>query len=54
MTAPDARNRFRKICTTLAGVDAEYSVSFGLAQSNHEDTLEDVIARADADLLAGR
>jgi diguanylate cyclase (GGDEF)-like protein len=54
MTAPDARARFRKICTTLAGVDADYSVSFGLAQSNHEDTLDDVIARADADLLAGR
>jgi diguanylate cyclase (GGDEF)-like protein/PAS domain S-box-containing protein len=54
MTARDARVRFRKICTTLAGVDADYSVSFGLAQSNHEDTLDDVIARADADLLAGR
>jgi diguanylate cyclase (GGDEF)-like protein len=54
MTVPDARARFGTICTTLAGVDADYSVSFGLAQSNHEDTLDDVIARADADLLAGR
>jgi diguanylate cyclase (GGDEF)-like protein len=54
MTAPDARARFLKIRTTLAGVDPEYSVSFGLAQSDHNDTLEDVIARADADLLAGR
>jgi diguanylate cyclase (GGDEF)-like protein len=54
ISAPDARARFRKICTTLAGVDSGYSVSFGLAQSSQTDTLEDVIARADADLLAGR
>jgi diguanylate cyclase (GGDEF)-like protein len=54
MTAIDARARFQTICTTLADVDPEYSVSFGLAQSNQRDTLDDVIARADADLLAGR
>jgi hypothetical protein len=52
--APEARARFLKICHALAAVDAEYSLSFGLAQSNEKDTLEELIARADADLLAGR
>ncbi len=55
---PDRRTRgtrpFLKICHALAAVDAEYSLSFGLAQSNENDTLDELIARADADLLAGR
>jgi diguanylate cyclase (GGDEF)-like protein len=54
MTASDARARFNKMSTTLAGVNPSYSVSFGLAESNERDTLDDVVARADADLLAGR
>jgi diguanylate cyclase (GGDEF)-like protein len=52
--APNARARFLKICHALAGVDPAYSPSFGLAQSNPEDGLDDVIARADADLLTRR
>jgi diguanylate cyclase (GGDEF)-like protein len=52
--ASEARARFRKICHALAAVDGDYSLSFGLARSNENDTLDDLIARADADLLAGR
>jgi diguanylate cyclase (GGDEF)-like protein len=54
ISEPDARARFLKIGHVLAAVDAEYSVSFGLAQSTHKDTLDELIARADADLLDRR
>jgi diguanylate cyclase (GGDEF)-like protein len=54
MGAPEARARFLKISHALAAVDAGYSLSFGLAQSNEHDMLDELIARADADLLAGR
>jgi diguanylate cyclase (GGDEF)-like protein len=54
MSAPEARARFLKIGHALSAVDRTYSISFGLAQSAPEDTLEDVITRADADLLARR
>ncbi|MDX6569694.1 MAG: hypothetical protein QOH15_2272 [Gaiellales bacterium] len=52
--ASEARARFLKIRHALAAFDAKYSLSFGLAQSNEHDTLDELIARADADLLAGR
>jgi diguanylate cyclase (GGDEF)-like protein len=54
MCAPEARARFLKIAHALSAVDRAYSISFGLAQSTAKDTLDDVIMRADADLLAGR
>ncbi len=54
MSASDARARFRTICDALAAVDPGYSISFGLAESLAEDTLDDLIARADGDLLQGR
>jgi diguanylate cyclase (GGDEF)-like protein len=54
MSVPDARARFLKIRHALSAADGTYSISFGLAESTAKDTLDDVITRADADLLAGR
>jgi diguanylate cyclase (GGDEF)-like protein len=49
-----ARARFERIAATLAAADAEHSISFGLAQAEPDDTLTQLIARADAALLEGR
>jgi diguanylate cyclase (GGDEF)-like protein len=54
MSPADARARFRTIGDALAAVDPSYSISLGFTESRAEDTLEDLIARADADLLDGR
>jgi diguanylate cyclase (GGDEF)-like protein len=54
LSEADARARFLSIRDALAALDANHSISFGLARSNPTDGIGDVIARADADLLAGR
>lgn len=54
MSPADACARFRTICEQLAAVDPVYSISIGLAQSREQDSLDDLISRADADLLDGR
>jgi diguanylate cyclase (GGDEF)-like protein len=54
MSPADACARFRTISQELATVDPGYSISIGLAQSRAEDSLDDLISRADADLLGGR
>jgi diguanylate cyclase (GGDEF)-like protein len=54
MSPADACARFRTISLELAAVDPAYSISIGLAQSRAEDGLEDLISRADSDLLDGR
>lgn len=54
MSPADAEARFRTIRQALAAVDRAYSISVGLSQSRAEDSLDDLISRADADLLGGR
>lgn len=54
LRAREARARFERIATALSRVDAGYSVSFGLAESEPDDELESLIARADANLLRVR
>ena len=50
----EARARFEKIAGDLAAVNAMHSITFGLAEYEPTDTLQDLIARADADLLEAR
>ncbi len=54
LRAPEATARFEKIATALAAVNAEHSITVGLAEAEPADTLQDLIARADADLLEAR
>jgi diguanylate cyclase (GGDEF)-like protein len=49
-----ARLRFEKIAATLARIDSEHSISYGLAEALPADGLADLIARADSDLLSHR
>jgi diguanylate cyclase (GGDEF)-like protein len=51
---PEARARFEKIAAALTAVDAEHSVTFGVVEAEPADGLQDLIARADADLLQAR
>ncbi len=51
VTPPEARARFGRIALTLAAIDREHSISFGLAQAWPGENLDALIARADADLL---
>jgi diguanylate cyclase (GGDEF)-like protein len=51
INAHEARARFEKIAAALAAVDADHSITFGLAEAEPTDSLEDLIARADADLI---
>jgi diguanylate cyclase (GGDEF)-like protein len=50
----EARARFEKIAATLAAVNADYSVTFGLAEADPAESLQELVARADAALLEGR
>ena len=52
--AKQARGRFERIAAALTEANAEHSISFGLAEAEPGDTLEDLIARADAALLEER
>ena len=54
LSASEARERFEKIATALAGADVEHSVTFGLAEAEPADSLQELIARADADFLKAR
>jgi diguanylate cyclase (GGDEF)-like protein len=54
LSGPEARARFKTIAAALKAVDAEHSVTFGLAEAEPADTLQELIARADADLLEAR
>jgi diguanylate cyclase (GGDEF)-like protein len=54
LSETDARTRFETIRDVLAAREADHSISFGLAESTPTERISDVIARADADLLAGR
>ena len=54
LSASEARARFEKIAAALAAADAGHSVTFGLAEAEPADSLQELIARADADLLEAR
>ena len=50
----EVRARFGKIAATVAATGARHSVTFGVAEAGPGDSLEELLARADADLLAVR
>jgi len=52
--ASEAQERFEMIVSALTEINAEHSITFGLAEAEPEDSLERLIARADADLLEAR
>jgi diguanylate cyclase (GGDEF)-like protein len=54
LDAREARARFERIVTALAAVEANHSVTFGLAAAEPADSLQQLIARADAELLEAR
>jgi diguanylate cyclase (GGDEF)-like protein len=54
LTAAEATSRFEKIAATLRAVNTGHSVTFGLADAEAADSLEDVIRRADEALLEAR
>jgi diguanylate cyclase (GGDEF)-like protein len=54
ITPGEARARFAAIADSLAAVRAGYSISFGLAEAGPTESLEDLVARADMELLAHR
>jgi diguanylate cyclase (GGDEF)-like protein len=54
LSASEARTRFEKIAALLTTADAKHSVTFGLAEAQPGDTLQELLSRADADLLQAR
>jgi diguanylate cyclase (GGDEF)-like protein len=54
VTEARARTRFEKIAATLASIDSEHSITYGLTEAQPEDGIADLIARADSDLLSHR
>lgn len=50
----EARKRFEKIAAALAAADADHSITFGLAEAGPAESLQELIARADADFLQAR
>lgn len=50
----EARERFGNVAEALRAVDSEHSVTFGIAEAVPADSLQSLIARADADLLEAR
>jgi PleD family two-component response regulator len=51
---PEARERFAKIAAVLASISVGHSITFGLAEAQPSDSAEDLIARADNELLEAR
>src|SRR5438067_1867434 len=54
LSAPDARARLEKIAAALAAANADHSVTFGLAEAEPTNSLQELIARANADFLEAR
>ena len=54
LSAAEARVRFEKVAAELTAANAKHSVTFGLAEAGPADSLQELIARADADLLEAR
>ena len=54
LSTSQARARFERIAALLTAADAKHSVTFGLAEAERAESLQELIARADADLLQAR
>jgi diguanylate cyclase (GGDEF)-like protein len=54
LSAAEATARFESVAAALTAADARHSITFGLAQAEPDDSLRELIARADADLLEAR
>lgn len=54
VTTTIARPRFKAIAAFLAAIDAEHSITYGLAEAGPSENLQELIARADTDLLETR
>jgi diguanylate cyclase (GGDEF)-like protein len=54
LSAPEARARFRKIASALTVVSPYHSIAFGLAAAEPADGLQELLARADTDMLETR
>jgi diguanylate cyclase (GGDEF)-like protein len=54
ISARQAKARFDKVAAILTAVHPEHSITFGLAEAEPSDTLQELIARADVDLLEAR
>jgi len=54
LSVREARARLEKIAAVLAAADADHSVTFGLAEAEAADGLQELIARADTDFLEAR
>jgi diguanylate cyclase (GGDEF)-like protein len=54
LDAAEARERFTRIVEALRAVDAEHAVTYGLSVAEPVDSMRELIARADADLLEAR
>ena len=54
LSGAEARARFETIAASLTAINAEHSITFGLAEAEPADSLQELIARADADLLEAR
>src|SRR5438067_9343658 len=54
LSAREARARFERIAAELTAADVDHSITFGLAEAEPADSLQELIARADADFLQAR
>jgi len=54
VSAQEARSRLTSIAAALQALDTKHSITFGLAEAEPGDGVDDLIARADADLLQAR
>ena len=50
----EARARFEEIASALTAFNPEHSIAFGIAEVDSGDSLQELLARADADLLEAR
>lgn len=54
LSALEARTRFEKIAAALTAVSPDHSIAFGLAAAEPAESLQELLERADTDLLEAR
>ena len=54
LTLTAARERLERVALVMAAREPRHSIGFGLAECDRAEQLDDLISRADADLLASR
>jgi diguanylate cyclase (GGDEF)-like protein len=54
ISAAEVRTRFETIAAALSAARAHHSVTFGIAAAEPQESLKELLARADADLLEAR